>query len=143
VFRQIFSSIIGGPGAAGGLLGSLFHGGGIVGAGGPSRAVPAAAFLAAPRFHNGFMPDEMPAILRKGEGVFTPEQMRAMGGQVTVNIIDKNDSDVKVSQKDNANGGIDIDVLIDQVAARKMGEPGSSMNRMLNQFGVRQPSIRR
>ncbi len=59
------------------------HGGGIAGAEGVRRLVHPSHFAGAPRFHNGRLgigPDEMPAILRRDEGVFTPEQMRAMGG---------------------------------------------------------------
>ena len=45
--------------------------------------IPAAAFAGAPRLHGGGIPglaaDEIPTILRRGEGVFTPEQMRALG----------------------------------------------------------------
>jgi hypothetical protein len=44
-----------------------------------SRTVPAEIFDNAPRFHKGLMPDEYPAILQKGEGVFTPGQMAALG----------------------------------------------------------------
>ena len=57
------------------------HTGGIAGALATRRAgVPAAAFAGAPRLHRGGLAsDEVPAILRRGEGVFTPEQMRALG----------------------------------------------------------------
>ncbi len=59
------------------------HAGGIAGALRTRRSVPAAAFDAAPRLHGGgvlgLAPDEVPAILRRREGVFTPEQMRALG----------------------------------------------------------------
>jgi hypothetical protein len=34
------------------------------------------------------MPDEFPAILQKGEGVFTPAQMKALGGS-KIEIIDQ------------------------------------------------------
>ncbi len=59
------------------------HAGGIAGALRTRRSVPAAAFRGAPRLHGGgvlgLAPDEVPAILRRREGVFTPEQMRALG----------------------------------------------------------------
>lgn len=90
--NNLFMQLIGntGTGVAGtggsGLLGSLFHEGGIVGmGGGRSRMLPAPVFRDAPRFHNGLMPDEFPSILKRGEGVFTKEQMKAMGGGGSVN----------------------------------------------------------
>jgi len=57
------------------------HGGGIVGREAPAfyRMVPNLAFAGAPRFHGGFAPDEYPAILQRGEGVFTAGQMKALG----------------------------------------------------------------
>jgi len=58
----------------------LFHTGGIVGQGGMSRMVPAMAFAGAPRAHEGLLADEIPIIAKKGEGVFTQEQMKGMGG---------------------------------------------------------------
>jgi hypothetical protein len=69
--------------AAGAYTGSAapFHGGGIVGLeGGARRSVHPGYFERAPRLHSGLMPDEFPAVLQRGEGVFTPGQMRAMGG---------------------------------------------------------------
>jgi hypothetical protein len=91
-------------GAFGGAFGgssavsaSVLHGGGVVGADGPQRFVPAAAFLAAPRMHGGgwagLAPDEVPAILQRGERVLSRreawEQGRAFAGSAaapSVNI---------------------------------------------------------
>lgn len=68
---------------------SAFHTGGIVGKDtGLPRVVANDVFTRAPRFHSGLMPDEFPAILQKGEGVFTQAQMKALGGG-GVTIIDQ------------------------------------------------------
>ena len=63
------------------IISSLFHSGGVVGADRvPVRALPAEAFRQAPRLHSGGIlgAGEVPAVLRRGEGVFTPRQMRAL-----------------------------------------------------------------
>jgi hypothetical protein len=70
-------------------LGSFYHSGGIVGSESTfQRYIHPAYFDDAPRFHTGLMPDEFPAILQRGEGVFTRGQMAAMGsgGNVTVSM---------------------------------------------------------
>jgi hypothetical protein len=41
--------------------------------------MPAALWSEAPRLHNGLGPDEYPAILQRGEGVLSRDQMRAAG----------------------------------------------------------------
>ncbi|MEQ1788835.1 MAG: phage tail tape measure C-terminal domain-containing protein [Rickettsiales bacterium] len=90
------SSLLGGGGAAGGssagggifgsLFSSIFHDGGVVGeSSAPSRMMPAHIFATAPRFHNGLMPDEFPAILQKGETVI-PKNKKVGGTNVTFNI---------------------------------------------------------
>ena len=74
------------------LQAGVAHAGGVAGApGGVSRTVPAALFAGAPRYHAGgvagLRPDEVPIIARRGEGVITPQQMRALGSpNVTVNV---------------------------------------------------------
>lgn len=74
---------------AGGIFANLFHSGGLVGAGGPGRMVPAMAFAGAPRMHGGgiarLRSDEVPAILQKGERVLSRREAAGYGG-VTVNI---------------------------------------------------------
>lgn len=64
----------------------LFHTGGIVGnTASAHKFASSAAFLNAPKFHTGgivgggLLPSEVPIIAKKGEGVFTPEQMSQMG----------------------------------------------------------------
>lgn len=66
-------------GIFGKLFGGLFHEGGLVGAGGPGRMVPALAFAGAPRLHEGayLRPDEVPAILQRGERVLSRAEARA------------------------------------------------------------------
>lgn len=74
----------------GAFFGPGFHSGGIVGSE-PSfmRLVSSSHFADAPRFHTGGIAgDEVPIIARKGEGVFTPGQMRALGGGGEVTIGD-------------------------------------------------------
>ncbi|MDY7117125.1 tape measure protein [Halomonas sp. SSL-5] len=66
----------GGGGGIGGAIASLFHGGGVVGQGGTTRDL----FGTAPRYHTGgvagLAPDEVPAILRRGEEVLTAADPR-------------------------------------------------------------------
>jgi tape measure domain-containing protein len=68
------------PDGAGGFVRPL-HSGGIAGLEGQApRYMPASIFATAPRFHAGrIAPDEVPAILRRDEGVFTPAQMARLG----------------------------------------------------------------
>jgi hypothetical protein len=58
------------------------HSGGVAGSrAASSRMVPSFVFAGAPRFENGLAPDEVAAILKRGEGVFTPEQMKSLGNR--------------------------------------------------------------
>ncbi len=83
-----FAGLLGGAGGqGGGLLAGLFHGGGVVGrTSAPGRAVPANMFDGAPHFAGGGViglqprlgPNEVPAILHRGETVRTPAQEAAL-----------------------------------------------------------------
>lgn len=78
-------------GLLGGLFGGaktgvgLYHSGGIAGLAVQSRSVSPALFAGAPRYHGGgiagLMPNEVPAILQRGEMVLTDAQQRAMGAR--------------------------------------------------------------
>jgi hypothetical protein len=61
------------PGILSGARVGLFHKGGTVGSGGSSTTVHPGVFAGAPRYHSGgiagLKPDEVPAILQKGEVV--------------------------------------------------------------------------
>jgi hypothetical protein len=78
-----------GSGAVGQALAGVFHEGGMVGTGGVTRVVPAAAFLGAPRLHAGgwagLAADEVPAILQRGERVLSRDEARGYG-QASVNV---------------------------------------------------------
>lgn len=78
------------------LDGLVAHNGGVVGAGGLHRQVPALAFAGAPRLHSGgwagLKPDEVPAILQRGERVLSRREVSDaargahQGGAVSISI---------------------------------------------------------
>ena len=75
------------------LLANILHAGGMVGAPGPGRMVPALAFAGATRMHSGgwagLRPDEVPAILQRGERVLSRRESPTYGASVaaaTVNV---------------------------------------------------------
>ena len=76
-----------------GVSASILHAGGLVGAPAPNRMVPAMAFAGAPRMHNGgwagLRPDEVPAILQRGERVLSRREVAGYGASAaapTVNV---------------------------------------------------------
>ena len=75
ILGPIANALSGALGGAGGLFADILHSGGTVGMAGPRRMVPAMAFAAAPRMHSGgwagLKPDEVPAILQRGERVLS------------------------------------------------------------------------
>jgi hypothetical protein len=79
----IANALSGALGGAGGLLAGVLHAGGVVGSSGPSRMVPSLAFAGAPRLHAGgwagLAPDEVPAILQRGERVLSRREARDYG----------------------------------------------------------------
>lgn len=70
-------------GGADSLFADVLHAGGTVGSPGPGRMVPAMAFAGAPRMHAGgwagLRPDEVPAILQRGERVLSRREAAGYG----------------------------------------------------------------
>ena len=109
----------------GGFLGfSMAHGGGIIGADNlATKSASPLVFANAPRFHSGgIVGDEVPIIAKRGEGVFTREQMKALGDNgtnvnISVNVINNAASDVKtsVSKSDQGNGKFNLDIMIEKI----------------------------
>jgi len=88
----VLGATMGGLFAPAAVAAPVMHSGGMVGGFAPMRAVPVMAFAGAPRMHSGgfagLRPDEVPAILQKGERVLSRRETAGYGagGNVTVNI---------------------------------------------------------
>jgi len=83
ILGPIANALSGALGGAGGLFADILHAGGTVGSSGPGRMVPAMAFAGAPRMHSGgwagLKPDEVPAILQRGERVLSRREAAGYG----------------------------------------------------------------
>ena len=120
------------PLGSGDLMGvnaNVAHGGGLLGADGlPSRQVAMGVFAGARRFHTGgLVSGEVPIIARQGEAVFTPGQLRALGGAVAakpqvnveVNVINRASGvETRVEQQQQPDGSTRLDVIVEQMEAR-------------------------
>jgi lambda family phage tail tape measure protein len=103
----LFNAIGGSIGGGGGgffddLFGSIFHEGGVAGEAAPKRRVPAYVFAGAPRYHGGgiagLMPDEIPAILQRGEVVLPKDARSASPVNVVMNITTQDANSFRASQ---------------------------------------------
>lgn len=149
LFGGLFGWLFGGSGGT--AAPSIFHSGGIAGAAAPARPVPEPVFRAiwreAPRFHRGgvLAPGEIPAILRRGEGVFTPEQMRSLGGgDVTVQVIDQrgaNAPPVEIEHGRDANGERLVRAVVRAEVARAIRD-GALDRDLALAYGIRRAGLR-
>lgn len=107
--NQFIAALLGGQGTplggatGGGILGSILagvlHEGGVAGSGGRSRTVSPALFAGAPRYHSGgiagLAPNEVPAILKKGEIVDPGDGSMLGGGRAPMSVsIDARGADI-------------------------------------------------
>ncbi|MDX9688999.1 MAG: phage tail tape measure C-terminal domain-containing protein [Alphaproteobacteria bacterium] len=86
------------------IFSSIFHEGGVAGEAAPSRQVPSFIFAGAPRYHGGgiagLKPDEVPAILQRGEEVVSRKdrQRRSTGVNVVMHITTPDANSFRASQ---------------------------------------------
>jgi lambda family phage tail tape measure protein len=120
------------PLGSGDLMGvnaNIAHRGGLLGSDGlPSRHVDPGLFAGARHFHTGgLVSGEVPIIARQGEAVFTPGQLRALGGAVAakpqvnveVNVINRASGvETRVEQQQQPDGSTRLDVIVEQMEAR-------------------------
>lgn len=117
------------------------HSGGVIGIDAlAGKYVHPAYFDDAPRFHGGGMvgADEVPIVAKRGEGVFTPGQMAAMGGanvEVNINVQNQNGSDVQVQKQKNNSGGVDLMVLVRDATNQNIAS-GAHDKAMRSRFGA-------
>lgn len=142
----------GSTGSSGGFWGSIlsffgFHGGGIAG-GTPTfqRSMPMAAFAGAPRLHSGGFigPGEVPAILKRGEGVFTAEQMANMapaggGGDVIINVTTPPGGSAETSESTGPNGQKQVDIMVKDSFDRLAGRGALDKTMSANWGSKRRP----
>lgn len=143
---NFFASLFSGGGSEQSIPIDGYHTGGMVGGEATfTRSMGLSAWRGAPRFHGGGIAgDEVPIIARKGEGVFTEGQMKALGGAgggvaVSVNVIN-NGAAVNVRQQ-TRNGGMDIDLFLDPIEAGLADRVGSGSGPLARsiegRYGVR------
>ncbi len=137
VFGSIGSNLFGGGGTiqdAGGGPVQIAHTGGVIGIDHlAARSVDPVVFNNAPRFHSGgVVGNEVPIIAKRGETVFTPGQMRALGAgllgarrgqkpevKVVVNVDNRAPgTEAKVQTRRDGNGNLGLDIVIEKVEGR-------------------------
>lgn len=119
------------------VSGVPYHGGGVVGMGGARRMVPAFSFIGAPRMHGGGIAgNEVPAILRKGEGVFTEGQMSNMG-RVSVTVVNTTGQPSRVEETQRGGGEREIKVWVGTAGAEDVYTRGPLAKAMESTYGLR------
>ena len=108
----ILGSLFGGGGATGALA-AIHHSGGVAGGGNVMRSVMPEIFIGAPRYHNGgiagLAPDEVPAILQRGERITPRGASNDNSSGPTINIINQSSGQVeRGGTRKNADGSVDI-----------------------------------
>ncbi len=158
LFEGIFGSIAGSLFSGAAPVGDfpapgpvmVAHTGGVIGADVlPSRSVAPAVFATAPRFHTGgVVGNEMPIIARRGEGVFTPGQMRALGGElgqrpeVRVDVHVDNrapGTQARAEWRQDGNGGLGLNIVVEQIEdhlARNIGRGEGLAPTMERRYGL-------
>jgi len=123
---DIAGSIFGAPAGAGTASTATAHTGGVIGSDTlRMRSVNPAVFVNAPRFHTGgIVGNEVPIIAKQGEAVFTPGQMKLLGGalqskpNVNVSVRVENNAGNAQARADvsrDSAGNMDLKIIIEEV----------------------------
>ncbi len=159
LFEGIFGSIAGSLfGGSSGMVGDfpapgpvqVAHVGGVIGSDPlPSRPIHPTVFDNAPRFHGGgVVGNEVPIIAQRGETVFTPGQMRALGSElgqkpeVKVNVHVDNrapGTETRAQWRSDGGGGLRLDIIVEQIEgqiARNIGRGEGLAPTMERRYGL-------
>ncbi len=61
----------------------------------------------------------------------------ARTGNIRINVINNAGASVNVNERPDGTGGMDIDILIDQIVAQSLSRPGSQSSRLMQSlFGL-------
>lgn len=141
----IMKAVSSSSGDSGGFFASMFssgqaHSGALIGSDKMKGHAPVSAsvFSGAPKFHTGGMPglkhNEVPAILEKGEGVFTQGQMKALGvemnkgsntpSKIIINVNNMAEGTKATAESKQENGVNMIDILIEKVTSKMSDDIG-------------------
>lgn len=123
---DIAGSIFGAPAGAGTASTATAHTGGVIGSDTlRMRSVNPAVFGNAPRFHTGgIVGNEVPIIAKQGEAVFTPGQMKLLGGALqskpNVNVSVRVENNVgnagaRADVSRDSAGNMDLKIIIEEV----------------------------
>ena len=111
------------------------HSGGMVENVSSQRQVPMSLFSGAKRYHSGGVigADEVPIIAQKGERVLSREETKAYNSGISVNVTVNNNSSeqVDIMQKNNSQGGVDLEILVGDIAAKQASTKGSALNKSI------------
>ncbi len=122
------------------------HTGGVIGTDTLStKVISPSVFENAPRFHTGgLVGGEVPIIAQKGETVFTPGQMKALGAElnskppvyVNVNVVNKaSGAKATANPTRDLNGNVNLDIIVEQIegAIGKNISKGEGLSPILEQ----------
>ena len=160
----IFGAFVGGTGTATTASGTpmigdfpvssgptmLAHGGGVIGRDAfPTRIVDPRVFDGASRYHRGgIVGGEMPIVARRGEGVFTPGQMRNLApvsaAKPTVNVAVNVRNTAPGTQatadvRRESGGNLTLDIMIEQIEgsmARNIGRGQGMAPTLEHRYGL-------
>lgn len=136
-----------------GAVGSFewLHEGGIAGAGSSTRTFPLSVLQGAPRFHKGNLglgPDEIPAILQRGEPVLsrrtaknlsnaigTLSEMQGGGSETTVNVHPPAGTAPQVTKRRGSSGPA-VDVIIRSIVGDDLAGNGPLAQAIQDTYGL-------